>query len=549
VATASAPWPELPSLAHAVAVGELDGEEAIAAIVDAIVTRELAQGSRTPGGPPTDVAALRRSADNTVRGDRVLMAMLRPLAPSAPPEPKPVASSRRDAQAPSRREPAKREPAKREPAKREPAKRESVRVRRDPGVGDLEVPSERDLADAFPPDDFAAKQRMRRVVGMGAIALGGVVGVGLWWVFLRDTPCDSLARQVCLEIPGGCNIGEIGRHLADKGLDVARCEEVRAAGNAAVQGVDGGKRGKTYERAIIEALGFDPRTGRVPDVAAAAEKKAPEPLVIASGVANPTSFAVDDAYAYFTTAQGVVGRVRNVGSTIEPLAQATLPSDIVPTADFVYWRANGPDGSGALWVDRKRGEYEPQILAVGTSKVAAAHCLQGECAFVDALDGAITVVAQDDTPPRKLTSPQIPAPHELRIAEGEIVWAVPGAPAAIASVPTAGGPVRLLAGNEAQPRHLRLDETHVYWIGDAGLRRVPRAGGDVQTVVARPVVAFALDGERVVVSDAAGTIAAVASTGGEPQMLASGQTGAGWVAVDAAAIYWTAGESIVRLPK
>jgi len=71
----------------------------------------------------------------------------------------------------------------------------------------------------------------------------------------------------------------------------------------------------------------------------------------------------------------------------------------------------------------------------------------------------------------------------------------------------------------------------------------------VETVVGKPVVAFALDGARVVVTDAAGTIAAVASTGGEPQMLAAGQTGAGWVAVDGAAIYWTAGDSIVRLPK
>jgi hypothetical protein len=545
VATASATWPELPSLAHAVAVGELDGEEAIAAIVDAIVSRELAQGSRTPGAPPTDVAGLRRNADITVRGDRVLMAMLRPLAPSAPAEPMPTQASRRTV---TRAEPEAPAPARPE-KRRESSRRESVRVRRDPDVGDLEVPSERELADAFPPDDFAGKQRMRRLVGISAIVLGGVGGIALWSIFLRDTPCDVLARQVCLEIPGGCNISEITGHLADKGLDDARCDAVREAGNAAVQAVAGGRRGNTYERAIIEALGFDPRTGKAPVAEVTGEKKAPEPLVITSGVAGPTSFAVDDAYAYFTTAQGVVGRVRNVGSTIEPLAQATAPSDLVPTADFVYWRANGADGKGVLWVDRKRGEYEPQILAVGTSQVGAAKCMQGECAFVDAIDGAITVVAQNDTPPRKLTGAQTPAPHELCIAEGEIVWAVPGAPAAIASVPTAGGPVRLLAGNEAQPRHLRLDEAHVYWIADGGLRRVPRAGGDVQTVVARPIVAFALDGARVVVADAAGTIGAVASTGGEPQMLASGQAGSTWVAVDGAAIYWTVGDTIVRLPK
>ncbi|HET6582861.1 MAG TPA: hypothetical protein VFG69_05425, partial [Nannocystaceae bacterium] len=87
MAQVHSPWPELTALAHAVAVGELDGDEAIAAIVDAIVARELAQTTRTPGAPAADVAALRRSAETTVRSDRVLMAMLRPLAPSSAPEP------------------------------------------------------------------------------------------------------------------------------------------------------------------------------------------------------------------------------------------------------------------------------------------------------------------------------------------------------------------------------------------------------------------------------------------------------------------------------
>lgn len=521
MASVTTTWPELPALAHAVAVGELDGEEAIAAIVDAIVAREIGLGARAPGGAPTDVAALRRSTEATVRGDRVLMAMLRPLAPSAPPEPLPPPSSRR----------------------------ESVRVRRDPVDADLDVPPPRVSADGFPADDFAARQRTRRLVAGAAIVLGGVVGVGLWSLFLRDSACDTLARQVCLEMPGGCTIAEIERHFDEQKLDDAKCDAVREASNAAVQGVDGVKRGKVYERAIMDALGFDPRTGKPPVVEVAPEKKAPEPLVIATGVAAPTSFAVDEAFVFFTTQDGRVARVRNVGSTADPIAQAVAPSDIVPTVDFVYWRANGPDGSGALWVDRKRGTYDPQTIAVGTSKVGAAHCLQGECAFVDTMDGAVAVVAQDGTAPRKLTAAQTPAPHEVRIVDGEVVWAAPGAPSAIASAPSAGGPVRLLAGNESQVRHLRLDETHVYWVADGGLRRVPRAGGDVETVVAKPVVAFAIDGARVVITDAAGTIAAVANTGGEPQTLAAGQAGVGWVAVDGAAIYWTAGDSIVRLPK
>ncbi|HET6584102.1 MAG TPA: hypothetical protein VFG69_11650, partial [Nannocystaceae bacterium] len=350
-------------------------------------------------------------------------------------------------------------------------------------------------------------------------------------------------------LPGGCSFTELRGYIEAKGIDGATCDAVREGGNKATAGVDAAKRGKAYERAIVDGLGFDPRTGQPPVAEAGPEKRAPEPLVIATGVAGATSFAVDEAFAYWTSAQGLVAKVRNVGGTAETIAQAVAPSDLVVAADFLYWRAQGPDGSGVLWVDRKRGEYEPQTIAVGTSKVGAAHCMQGECAFVDTVDGAISAVVQDGTAPRKLTGPQQPAAHEVRITDSEVFWAVPGTPAAIASAPLAGGASRLLAGNEAQPHHLRVDESHVYWIADGGLRRVPRAGGDVETVVARPIVGFALDGARAVISDGAGTIAAVAATGGEPQMLATGQAGASWVGVDGAAIYWTTADAIVRLPK
>lgn len=533
MATASAPWPELPALAHAVAVGELDGDEAIAAIVEAIVARELAQASRRGEGPPTDVVALRRTAETAVRNDRVLMAMLRPLAPSAP------SAGRGSAKVVVGTPPV-------------PA---ASRTRSKPSLADqLEPPPPRlpdDLGREFPADDFAARQRMRRIVAGAAIVLGGVVGIGVWAMFLREGPCERFARQVCLELSGQCGIGRVEEVLREHAIDDARCDGVREAGAKATTGIDPARRGKVYETAIMDALGFDPRTGAAPAVEAAPEQKKAEPLVIATGVAGPTSFAVDDAYAYFTSSTpGLVGRVRSVGSTIDVLAQGIAPSGITPTQDFVYWRDQAADGTGALWIDRKRGTYEPQVLGVGASKVGAADCMQGECAFVDTLDGSITAVAQDNTPPRKLTAAQQPAPHEVRLAGPDVIWALPGGPAAIATVPLAGGPVRLLAGNESQPRHLRADAEHVYWIAEPGLRRVPRAGGDVETVVSPAPASFVLDGTRIVLTDAAsGSIAALAKQGGAVEVLASGQAGVSWVAVDAAAIYWTAGDSIVRLPK
>jgi len=530
VANAPAPWPELPALAHAVAVGELDGDEAIAAIVEAIVARELAQASRSGDGPPADPTALRRTAEQAVRSDRVLMAMLRPLAPSAP-------SSTRGSAKVVVNTPGPAAPAR-------PRGPKSLADELEPSPPRLPEPLGRD----FPSDDFAARQRTRRIVAGAAIVLGGVVGVGLWAMFLRETSCERLARQVCLELPGECGIGRVEEVLRERSIDDAKCDAVREAGVNATTGVDPARRGKVYEKSVMDSLGFDPRTGKVPVAELPPEQKRQEPLVIATGVAAPTSFAVDDAYVYFTSrTPGLVGRARSVGSTIDPIAQGVAPSDVTPTQDFVYWRDQGADGTGVLWIDRKRGNYEPQVLGVGASKIGAAHCMQGECAFVDTVDGAITAVAQDGTPPRKLTAAQQPVPHEVRLAESDVVWLVPGG---VATAPLAGGTVRLLAGSESQPRHLRTDAEHVYWIADAGLRRIARVGGDVETVVSPAPTAFVLDGARVVVTDAAsGTIAALPKAGGAVEVLASGQTGVTWVAVDAAAVYWTAGEAIVRLPK
>jgi hypothetical protein len=71
-------WPELQPLAQRIAVGELDGDDAIAAIVDAIVAREVGAGA-----PAAVAAAVRREAAAAVQADRVLVAMLRPVLPTA----------------------------------------------------------------------------------------------------------------------------------------------------------------------------------------------------------------------------------------------------------------------------------------------------------------------------------------------------------------------------------------------------------------------------------------------------------------------------------
>lgn len=507
-------WPQLQPLAERIAVGELDGDEAIAAIVEAIVERELGPGAR---GAVAD--AVRRDALGAVRQDRLLMAMLRPLVPT---------------------------PIDDIGARPSGPRRSSVRVR--PDELDAAAGSFEHEADGGGPDPYARVHTSRRIVASAGVVIGIVIGLAAWWMLLRETPCEHLARQACLELSGGCSAAEIGKHLATAGIDDARCTTARDAAVAAANAVDPSKRARTYEKALVAELGIDPRTGTAP-VASASEAPAPTPVLLARGLPALASFGADEAFVYLAAGDAVL-RLRSTGGTFETLAVTGAPSDVVATTDFVYWRARAADGTEGLFVDRKRGEYEPQAIPIAPAKPARARCIEGLCAFVDAADGSVAVVAQDGTPPRKLTGPATPAPTSIWLDDAEVAWAIGGPQGVVAAIGVAGGVSRIVAGAEQNPRELVGDASGLYWISDAGVRGVARAGGDVVTLSAQPAGAIAIDGQHVYAADPqAGTITAIARDGGGADVIVQGQAGVGRLALDGAAIYWEHQGELLRQAK
>ncbi|HWB73553.1 MAG TPA: hypothetical protein VG755_01335 [Nannocystaceae bacterium] len=529
----SSPWPELQPLAARIAVGELDGDQAIDAIVAAIVAREAAAAK---GG--ADEVALRREAIAAVRGDRVLMAMLRPVAapameriPARAPAVERVAASAAGRAAAHGR------------ATREPT----------PAAEKVRIPGRPAGVDAIEPDESATylrTQRTRRGTAIAGIAGGVVIGAAAWWLFIRETPCERFARQACLELAAPCSVGEVESHFDAKGIDDAKCDAVREAAQTASNESTPSKRGKAYEKAVIDGLGFDPRTGETPAAAPAEGEKAPAtPVTLARGLPQLRNLAADEAYVYLGTDDAVL-KLRSIGGQFETIAPARMPHDLVPTADFIYWRAQEADGSWSLWVDRKRGDYPPQAMTVAPAKPIVSRCILGLCAFVDATDGAVWTVAQDGTPAKKLSGPQTPAPGELWLDEREVAWAIPGAQGMIAAIAVEGGTPRVLAGAEADPRELLGDADALYWVAQGAVRRIARAGGDVTTLLPAGGTVLAVDSARLYVGQGpAGTIVALPREGGTPTTLVSGQTGLGRITIDGGALFWERGGELLRLPK
>lgn len=512
------PWPELQPLAARIAVGELDGDEALDAIVDAIVRRELGGGH----APAAVVKAIRAEAKQAVAADRGLVAMLRPVAP--------VQAAREAIELPPRPAPKVRAPKIRGPIPRDH--------------------DDDDLGSAPDPAAFERAQGGRRLTAVLGVTLGVAAGGVIWWTLLRETPCEQFARQVCLELAEPCSAGEVEQHFASKAIDDAKCEATRAAAEAASATAGPSKRSRAYEQSVIESLGFDPRTGEPPVAAAAVDRGPVTPMLLARKLPSLPSLVADEAYVYVSSGEAVL-KLRSTGGQFEPIAAAPGGHAVVVTTDFVYWAARGADGAETIYVDRKRGEYEPTAIATAPAKLGASRCTQGACAYVDTTDGAVWIALQDGTAPKKLTAAQTPAPTEVWIDETDVAYVIPGPSASIVAVPTVGGTARVVAGAETAVTKLWGDAEAWFWIAGGGaLRTMPRAGGDIATLVPSGVTAFAVDKTRAFVGDAtAGTIVALPRAGGGLAPIIGEQVGLEHVVVDPAAVFWTRGGDLLRLPK
>jgi len=120
-----------------------------------------------------------------------------------------------------------------------------------------------------------------------------------------------------------------------------------------------------------------------------------------------------------------------------------------------------------------------------------------------------------------------------------------------------------LAGGQADPRGLALDDDYVYWtdIGDDAVRRVSKDGGDVEDIATKqqaPRNVF-IEGDFVYWTNSAsgtvledGTVNRAPRNGGPRQILASEQVSPWGLYVDETYVYWTSyvdAGRVYRTPK
>lgn len=420
--------------------------------------------------------------------------------------------------------------------------------------------------------EFESPQRRGQL--MGALALAAVVlGGGAAWYLTRPDSCDDLVKRICLEgKTKSCETVAFGEALEEQAVGDDKCVSVMAALDAATEGKNKTEKQAAFDRALVEALGFDPRGEAAPTIAEPKPAGPPPPTVVAEGQLGMTDMFLDAAYLYWTSTNPPgVFRVRNIGGAVETFGNQVDAIDVTPTKDFVYWVSRSAEG-GVVWADKVRGEHAPTTIpAEGFSPLRAAF-LEGEFAFIDATSGAVMVAPVSGGPARVLV-PGRPAPGsegdgkrgaqepspgpaalptELAGDEAHVFVLSPAPASTVWAVPRDGqAPPRALATGQPSPRALTLDDTHVYWVeGSQGsITRVPKTGGVPEVLATGQAGAggLAVDASSVYWTNvAAGSVHAIPKTGGDLVTVASGLSEPRFVAVDTVAVFYESGGSVFR---
>ncbi len=412
----------------------------------------------------------------------------------------------------------------------------------------------------------------RRGQLMGALALGAVViGGGALWFMTRPDTCDKLVKRICLEgNTKSCETVEFGQALEAQKVGEDKCVSVMAALDTALEGKKKSERTATFDRALLEALGFDPRGDDAPKPVEPMPTGPPPPTVVIEGQLGIADVFIDQAHVYWTSSQPPgVFRARNIGGAIEAFGNQPDAVDVTPTKDFLYWVARGPTG-GQVWVDKVRGKHEPTTISLEGFSPTRAAFLDGEFAFIDGPTGAVMMASVAGGTPRvlvpgrpvpdpKARKPKTPVPAgpaalptELQADATHVFVLSPAPVSTVWAVPRdAQAPPRALATGQTQPRTLTLDATHVYWIEAAAgaITRVPKAGGVPELLVTGQAGAagLAMDAASVYwTNEPAGTVHVVPKAGGDMMTVASGLSNPSFVAVDSVAVFYESGGSLFR---
>ncbi len=267
-------------------------------------------------------------------------------------------------------------------------------------------------------------------------------------------------------------------------------------------------------------------------------------VVLAAGIATPSSIALDSSNVYWTDEVGAVwsvprsggattllttgqasplglvvdgngywvtgGTARGGGSVVAfrfatgtSTTLATGPGNaysVAATPSSIFWLAQGAAGTGVDLAQVGLDGGAPAPLAALTGPAAGGGlAIDAETAYFGvgtrAGGGALFSVPLAGGPPATLWTSAAGQPTDVVLGAGAVYFLVPAASpqGAIWSVAPGAGPAALVSGLDA-PAHLAIDDTSAYWTspGDGQVYSVPLTGGTPAVVAADLVAPLAL---------------------------------------------------------
>jgi len=240
----------------------------------------------------------------------------------------------------------------------------------------------------------------------------------------------------------------------------------------------------------------------------------PTVRTLASGQEHPWGIFLDGTHVYFTNKglkgkQGSLARVDKKGGAVEVLADGLqAPYGVVVAKGRAYFSASLPGFGGLGSVSLvDKAHVDRAVRSPGLIDEPWAIAVRGDEIYFTDL-------------------------HLRRVSSAPLT----------ASVETSK--VTALANTDGRPTAIAVDDTHVYWTdSDPGVvNKLPRAGGAIQTLIARgdKTTGLAIDDAYVYFSEwGGGRIGRVQKSGGGIATLANDQKGVRAIAVDDTRLYWS----------
>lgn len=266
------------------------------------------------------------------------------------------------------------------------------------------------------------------------------------------------------------------------------------------------------------------------------------PVDLITDIEAPSALAVDNSFAYVLLASDSV------------VMRAPLAGGAAVRVTSVQYGVAGTDGlvvdATSVYLTVENGGTDPGVLKAPLAGGAATYLVkdidQPEMLRIDSKNvywpspNTVSGVPLAGGAPIPLAQETLTTPNRIAIDATYIYWSESpefGGDSVKRTALTGGGEIQTLAMNLSPVEDLEIDDSNVYVLSNADLMKIPLAGGEAVPVVVGLGTSFVLDGDQVYATNGT-TVVKVAKSGGNPTVLATGQTRATSITLDATNIYW-----------